>query len=151
MSDDKSNIPPQPTGYFPSSLLLNLKNFLRKAYNLSEARITEYLPSEKERINERGISISEGTPKFCAHVIPIFEPLPGANNGYRIDWNTAIRTYALFRTLMREGDLESNLLQFDEGNTKRGSKRKRSDVKVENSPGRPLASSQAITQEVSPD
>lgn len=102
------------------SLLLNLKDFLRKAYNISEARITEYLPSEKDRINEKGISIAEGTPKFSAPVSSIF------SGDDELDWNTAIRTYALFRVLMREGDVDAEL-HFDEGAKKKGKKRKRID------------------------
>lgn len=104
------------------SLLLNLKEFLRKAYNLSESRIVEYLPSEKERINEKGISIAEGTPKFSTSTSSIFP----VNGGDGIDWNTAIRTYAMFRVLMREGDVDAEL-HFDEGATKKGKKRKRND------------------------
>ena len=117
-----------------------LKEFLRKAYNLSEARITEYLPSEKERINEKGISIAEGTPKFSALASPVF-----ASGGDELDWNTAIRTYALFRVLMREGDAE---LHVDEG-AKKGKKRKRSDA-PENSPVPNQAPQQQLSQ-ISPD
>jgi hypothetical protein len=115
------------------SLLLNLKSFLRKAYNLSETRITEYLPSEKERLNEKGISIAEGTPRFSATIASIY-------NGDEINWNSAIRTYATFRILMREGGSEE--LHYDEDqNQKKGRKRKKSDV-PENSPAPPQNSSQ---------
>jgi hypothetical protein len=131
------------SGLHDSSLLLNLKDFLRKSYNLSEARITEYLPSEKERINEKGISIAEGTPRFSAPVLPIF-----SGDGDEIDWNTAIRTYAQFRILMREGDADTEL-HFDEGATKKGKKRKRNDV-PENSPA-PAPQPQQSLSQVSPE
>lgn len=127
------------------SLLLNLNEFLRKGYNLSESRITEYLPSEKERINEKGISIAEGTPKFTVPVSPIFSA-----GDHEIDWNTAIRTYALFRVLMREGDVDAEL-HFDEGAKKKGGKkRKRSDDVVENSPAPAQIPQQSLSQ-ISPD
>ena len=59
-------------------------------------------------------------------------PIFSINGGDDIDWNTAIRTYALFRVLMREGDVDAEL-HFDEGATKKGKKRKRTD-ESDNSP-----------------
>lgn len=116
---------------------------MRKAYNLSEARLTEYLPSEKERINEKGISIVEGTPKFSATLSPIF-----SSGGDELDWNTAIRTYASFRVLMREGDGDTEL-HFDEGAKSKGKKRKRSEA-PENSPAPNQVPQQPLSQ-ISPD
>ena len=86
--------------------LLQLKNFLRKAYNLSEARMTEYVPSEKERIHEKGISISDSIPAFSCTVEPIFD---GQQN---INWNSAVRIYSIFRALMRDCEFTGSLLEF---------------------------------------
>jgi len=129
-------------------MLLNVKEFLRKAYCLSEARINEYLPSEKERIHEKGISIADGTSKFSAPVSPIFS----IEDGNEIDWNTAIRTYTMFRVLMREGDVDAEL-HFDESATKKVRTRKHNDG-PEKSPvpaeGRQLARQRPLSQ-VSPE
>jgi hypothetical protein len=79
--------------------LLQLKSFLRKAYNLSEARITEYVPSEKERIHEKGVSISESISPFSCNMDPIFD---GEQN---INWDAAIKVYSKLRILMRDCEL----------------------------------------------
>ncbi|KAL7555019.1 hypothetical protein ACHAWF_018600 [Thalassiosira exigua] len=103
--------------------LLHLKNFLRKAYNLSEARITEYVPSEKERIHEKGISISDSVPAFSCDVHPIFD------DQENINWNVAIKIYAQLRILMRDSDTED--LHVDtvaSPKRKSGQKRKRGDT-----------------------
>ena len=76
--------------------LLQLKIFLRKAYNLSEQRMTEYVPSEKERIHEKGVSICDTIPAFSCNKDPIFD---GQHN---INWNSAAKVYASFRVLMRD-------------------------------------------------
>ena len=68
--------------------LLQLKNFLGRAYNLSEARVTEYVPSEKERIHEKGVTISNSIPAFSLVRDPIFD---GEQN---INWNSAVSVYA---------------------------------------------------------
>jgi len=96
--------------------LLQLKNFLRKAYNLSEARMTEYVPSEKERIHEKGVSISDSIPAFSCNMDPIFD---GQQN---INWDSAAKVYAWFRTLMR--DAETDDLHVDTEASKKSPKRK---------------------------
>ena len=109
------------------TLLLKLKNFLRKAYSISETRITEYLPSEKERICEKGVSILDGA-MFDGKVEPIFEDFK-TKDQRKIDWNAAIRTYATFRILMREGDAGDSTLQVCEASPqKKRGKRKRDEL-----------------------
>jgi len=105
--------------------LLQLKIFLRKAYNISEQRMTEYVPSEKERIHEKGVSICDTIPAFSCIKDPIFD---GQHN---INWNSAAKVYASFRVLMRDSEVED--LHVDtEASTKSpkkksGQKRKRGD------------------------
>lgn len=67
--------------------LLQLKTFLCRAYNLSEARMTEYVPSEKERIHEKGVTISDSISPFACNMDSIFD------EGH-INWNNAINVYA---------------------------------------------------------
>lgn len=107
----------------PIIFLLQLKSFLRRAYNLSEARISEYVPSEKERIHEKGVSISDSIHPFSCNMNPIFD---SAKN---IDWDSAINVYCKFRRLMR--DIESEDVHVDPNASKSpkrsGQKRKRGD------------------------
>ena len=109
--------------------LLKLKQFLRKAYNISEARVTSYVPSEKELIHEKGISISD-CPPFSFTMISILD----ADGG--INWTNAGKIYSSFRTLMR--DAEADDVHIDPEPTKspkRAVKRKRgADQAVEESP-----------------
>ena len=106
--------------------LLQLKDFLRRAYNLSEARITEYVPSEKERIHEKGVSIGDSIPAFSCNFEPVFD---GQQN---INWNNAAKIYTAFRILMRD---EADDLHVDtEANKspkRSGLKRKRGDSVTE--------------------
>jgi cohesin loading factor subunit SCC2 len=109
--------------------LLKLKQFLRKAYNISEARVTSYVPSEKELIHEKGISIADGPPfSFTMKSI-----LDADGN---INWCNAVQIYSSFRKLMR--DAEADDVHVDLEPTK-SPKRKRkhsgsSDQVVEESP-----------------
>lgn len=98
--------------------LLQLKDFLRKAYNISEQRISEYVPSEKERIHEKGISISESIPAFSCTMDPIFD-------GENINWNVAIKVYSSLRAIMRASEGEDLHIDPEASPKKSGSKRKR--------------------------
>ena len=106
------------------------------------------MPSEKDRINEKGISIADGIPKFAPHTEVIFQAED------QIDWNAAIRTYATFRTLMREGEAADTTLQIDEG-PKRKRKRAASDEQAEqaaeSSPMPPAAAGDQEMTKVSPE
>ena len=81
--------------------LLQLKKFLCKAYNLSEVRMSEYVPSEKERINEKGVSISDSIPAFSCSLPPMYDM------HQNINWNNAAAIYASIRLLMRECEIET--------------------------------------------
>jgi len=109
--------------------LLKLKQFLRKAYNISEARITSYVPSEKELIHEKGISIADGPP-FSFTMTSIFDA-----DG-NINWSNATKIYSSFRRMMR--DAEADDVHVDPEPTKspkRTAKRKRGGSdQVEESP-----------------
>jgi cohesin loading factor subunit SCC2 len=76
-------------------LLLRLKTFLRKLYNLSETRCLEYDPSSKDKIGEKGISKAELSKPFDASI-------PMAMHSQKaVDKDALIRQYAEFRILMR--------------------------------------------------
>ncbi len=81
--------------------LLQLKKFLCKAYNLSESRMSEYVPSEKERINEKGVSICDSIPAFSCSLPPIFDLQ------HNINWNNAVAIYVSIRLLMRECEIKT--------------------------------------------
>ena len=108
--------------------LLQLKNFLRKAYNLSEARMTEFVPSEKERINEKGVSINDSIPAFSCNLPPIFV-------GDEINWSPAAKVYTQFRSLLRDSDLDDIHVDTEAKSPKRGRgrspKRKRGNSEEE--------------------
>lgn len=84
--------------------LLQLKKFLCRAYNLSESRMSEYVPSEKERINEKGVSISESITAFSCSLPPIFD------TQQNINWKSTAAVYATIRLLMRECEIESTYI-----------------------------------------
>ena len=100
--------------------LLQLKNFLKKAYNLSESRMTEYVPSEKERIHEKGVSISSDITPFSCNFAPIFD---GDGDKKKIRWAYAARVYTQFRVFMRD-ESEEELSYETKKSPKRGGKRK---------------------------
>lgn len=111
--------------------LLKLKQFLRKAYNISEARVTSYVPSEKELIHEKGISIADGPPfSFTMKSI-----LDADGN---INWCNAVQIYSSFRKLMRDAEADDVHVDLEPTKSpKRTIKRKHSgssDQVVEESP-----------------
>lgn len=105
--------------------LLHLKSFLRKGYNIGESRMTEYVPSEKERIHEKGVSISDSTPAFSCNLDPIFD------TEQQINWHNASKIYTSFRLLMRDCDAEDLHVDTEESKKspkrRSGHKRKRGD------------------------
>ena len=73
-------------------LLLRLKLFLSQAYSgVTEVRLREYLPNDKERITDRGVSPYTEISRFNA-TIP---------NSYKAD-GQAFLIKMDFRSLMRE-------------------------------------------------
>ena len=80
------------------ALLLRLKNFLKKRYNLTEARCLEYNPESKERNFGRGfLSRTENIAPFNASVVTA-----SRDNLIHGDEDKIIKHYASFRQLMRE-------------------------------------------------
>jgi cohesin loading factor subunit SCC2 len=78
-------------------LLLRLKSFLRRLYNLSERRCIEYDPSAKEHAGGGGVSksSSESTKPFTCK-------LPISVGDKQNNDDSLIRQYAEFRSLMRD-------------------------------------------------
>jgi hypothetical protein len=108
------------------TLLLRLKVFLRKAYNLSEARCIAYNPDEKERIAERAIS------KVAAMRFDSNLPMTVQSGS---DLDCMIFQYSEFRQLMRaETSMELKLDEEDsEGEDEdNANKRKRSGSSDDN-------------------
>ena len=80
------------------ALLLRLKAFLRKRYNLSEARCLEYNPDAKERSFGRNIVYrNENMPPFHSSVATV-----SPDSLVHGDEDRLIHHYAAFRKLMRE-------------------------------------------------
>jgi len=79
------------------SLLMRLNMFLKEAYKVQDKRLLDYDPSEKERINDRGISINSNVRRFDFQ-------LPNAYFDKSFDKDNLIRQYSIFRRLMRDYD-----------------------------------------------
>ena len=75
------------------SLLLRLKSFLCKIYNLSELRCIEFEPNEKVRLPDKGISPIVIAEPFDASIAATAGP---------VDKDIILRQYAEFRSLMRQ-------------------------------------------------
>lgn len=88
------------------SLLLRLKAFLRKAYNLSEARCIAYSPDEKDRVAERAIT-KASTMRFQSS-------LPMAKHQSDTELDGMIFQYAEFRQLMRAETSMDTKLELEE-------------------------------------
>ena len=104
------------------SLLLRLKSFLRKAYNLSEARCLGYNPEAKERIAEKAIS------RASTLIFESQSPMTSSHGEDTTDIDRMIHQYADFRQLMRdEAHVEMKLDDDSEDENAEGtnSKRKR--------------------------
>jgi cohesin loading factor subunit SCC2 len=78
-------------------LLLRLKRFLRKAYNLTESRCLAFDPQAKERVAEKSISKSSLSP-FDSK-LPLKECPTVETN---VDFDALILQYSEFRILMRD-------------------------------------------------
>lgn len=78
-------------------LLLRLKLHLRQAYSgVTEVRLREYLPNEKEKITDRGASPLAEMSRFNADI-----PKPYKVDGQTFDKGALIKQYSEFRRLMR--------------------------------------------------
>lgn len=81
------------------SLLVKLYFYLRDAYKgVTEKRLVEYNPGEKERINDRGMVKAANLLSFDSHMPNTF-----TSCGI-IDKDNLIRQYAIFRSAMRKYD-----------------------------------------------
>jgi cohesin loading factor subunit SCC2 len=78
------------------TLLLRLKDYLKKCYNLSEIRCLEYNPDAKERMSEKMISRGNGSAVFDAYL-----PLQQGDANAAVDLDGMIFQYTEFRQRMR--------------------------------------------------
>ena len=76
------------------TLLLRMKEYLKKCYNLSESRCLEYNPDAKEKIHDRTISKPNASAKFNAY-------LPLQKDASELDLDGMISQYAEFHQRMR--------------------------------------------------
>ncbi len=116
-------------------LLLRLSNFLREAYSgVTTTRLLEYLPGEKERVADRGVTRVSNIQPFNSY-IPHESHTSGIGRSATTSiLDNSIRQYAEFRRLMRENDEKmSVLISEDSGSStvevpsqQHGNKRKRS-------------------------
>jgi hypothetical protein len=103
-------------------ILCRLTDFLKKNYGLSDQRCMEFLPTDKERIGDKGISAPERMEQFDSQI--------------EITTSTSvealIKVYAEFRYLMRKDDLAQHerMDSDDEGvkTLSSGRKRKASEI-----------------------
>lgn len=87
-------------------LLLRLKSFLRKIYNLSLTRCLEYSPDAKERVGDnKHVTVPTDVPVFNAS-LEMTKASRGKNKSH--DKDALIRQYAEFRKLMREEQSSSD-------------------------------------------
>lgn len=92
------------------SLLVRLYFHLRDSYRgVTEKRLAEYNPDEKERINDRGISKSFNLSRFDSQI-----PSSFSVSG-KFDKDNMIRQYAIFRALMRKYDDFFNVSTGEDG------------------------------------
>ena len=101
-------------------LLLRLKSFLRRAYNLSESRILGFDPEAKERIAEKA-SFRNTNYVFDSKLH--LRSLSAIASDSELD--SLIRQYAEFRQLMRAESASEVRASDSEGENQKSSKRKR--------------------------
>ncbi len=117
-------------------LLLRLSNFLREAYSgVTTTRLLEYLPGEKERVADRGVTRVSNIEPFNSY-IPHETHVRGkvGRSATTSVLDNSIRQYAEFRRLMRENDEKMSIHSGDDSSSRAvdassqqlGNKRKRS-------------------------
>jgi len=85
------------------TLLLRLKNYLRKVYRLSETRCIEYSPEGQERNFDKIASTSD-MPQFDSKIVGSFRHYPTDKNDpkeHDVNKDAVILQYAEFRRLLR--------------------------------------------------
>jgi cohesin loading factor subunit SCC2 len=108
-------------------LLLRLKGFLRRLYNLSETRCLEYNPSVKDKHLDKGVHKSDCLEPFDSSLII------GSVGGAGGSIDTLIRQYAEFRRMMREesmGSLDATAegTEYEDGDYSSSRKRGAEDI-----------------------
>jgi cohesin loading factor subunit SCC2 len=107
-------------------LLLRLKLFLRKVYNLSETRCLEYSPEAKESICDKGACAPADMPIFNGSLE--MRAIEGTKSPRKtFDKDALIRQYAEFRRLMRS-EHGSDALMSDSDDSPMSRKRTGSDA-----------------------
>lgn len=96
------------------TLLLRLKNFLRRLYNLSGVRIQEYDPNGKETIADKGITKSTTASKTFDSSLGIGGSSPTLDDS-NINLDPLIRVYAEFRLLVRSELSDPDVTHMDMG------------------------------------
>lgn len=99
-------------------LLLRLKNYLRKVYNLSETRCLEYSPEGLERNFDKIASSVVTMPRFDSKIVGFFrhEPVDKDDpNEKDVDKDAVIFQYAEFRRLLRmEQTVGARITEIDD-------------------------------------
>ena len=106
-------------------LLLRLKGFLRRTYNLSETRCLEYSPNDNERISDKGISKVDVLKPLDASIPCVLL----SKGGDGVDRDALIRNYAEFRQLMREETSLSLILESNDGDENNNESEENLDTK----------------------
>jgi cohesin loading factor subunit SCC2 len=103
------------------TLLLRLKTFLRRAYNLTESRILGYDPEAKERIADK-VSVKSSSLVFQSSI-----PMKTfSSDAEDIDMDALILQYSEFRKLMRAEAITETRYSGSEDEMQTPSKSKRS-------------------------
>jgi cohesin loading factor subunit SCC2 len=113
------------------ALLLRLKLFLRRLYNLSETRCLEYDPNAKDRVGEKAVSRSDSVKPFDARIAL-------SDRTKDVDKDALIRYYAEFRRLMRDETGSSSDINNESSNMSDDME----DEKKESSPPRKRSAEQ---------
>ncbi len=82
-------------------LLLRLKRFLLRKYNVTKTRLSEFVPNQKEKVVDRGINVPDNRIKFDG----VIEESRKENGSRNLD--VLIRQYAEFHELQREEECAS--------------------------------------------
>eukprot|EP00559_Dactyliosolen_fragilissimus_P006500 CAMPEP_0184859868 /NCGR_PEP_ID=MMETSP0580-20130426/4833_1 /TAXON_ID=1118495 /ORGANISM="Dactyliosolen fragilissimus" /LENGTH=1965 /DNA_ID=CAMNT_0027356725 /DNA_START=12 /DNA_END=5909 /DNA_ORIENTATION=+ len=107
-------------------LLLRLKDFFRKTYNgVTAIRLRDYMPNEKERITDRGLSQPSDMSTFDSDIESL-------KNDMSLDLDSLIRLYSNFRQVMRANEAFTEDLEDYEDDLKADhTNRKRENTSVE--------------------
>lgn len=91
------------------ALLLRLKTFLKRRYNLSDSRCMQYNPDSKEKSRGGFISRSDSVAPFDSTILSV-----GENSMIHGDEDRIIHSYCSFRQAMREEATIDEILDSDD-------------------------------------